>query len=107
MIKSIKIMNEVSFKKEVMIENLQKVNIIYGANGTGKSTISKVLSDTEGKYPECFIDWTDDTPLDVLTYNKDFQNRNFVEKMPGIFTLGEATIEEEKNIKGKMSNSTK
>ena len=44
MIKSIKIMNEASFKKEVMIENLQKVNIIYGANGTGKSTISKVLS---------------------------------------------------------------
>ena len=101
MIKSIKILNEASFKKEVMIENLQKVNIIYGANGTGKSTISKVLSDTEGKYPECFIDWTDDIPLDVLTYNKDFQNRNFVEKMPGIFTLGEATVEEEKNIKEK------
>ena len=101
MIKSIKILNEASFKEEVMIENLQKVNIIYGANGTGKSTISKVLSDTEGKYPECFIDWTDDTPLDVLTYNKDFQDRNFVENMPGIFTLGEATIEEEKIIKEK------
>ena len=43
MIKSIKILNEASFKKEVMIENLQKVNIIYGANGTGKSTLSKVI----------------------------------------------------------------
>lgn len=101
MIKSIKILNEASFKKEVMIENLQKVNIIYGANGTGKSTISKVLSDTEGKYPECFIDWADDTPLDVLAYDKDFRDRNFVENMPGIFTLGEATIEEEKIIKEK------
>lgn len=29
MIKSIKIMNEASFKKEVMIENLQKVNSVY------------------------------------------------------------------------------
>lgn len=101
MIKSIKILNEASFKEEVMIENLQKVNIIYGANGTGKSTISKVLSDTEGKYPECFIDWADDTPLDVLAYDKDFRDRNFVENMPGIFTLGEATIEEEKIIKEK------
>ena len=101
MIKSIKILNEASFKEEVMIKNLQKVNIIYGANGTGKSTISRVLSDTEGKFPECFIDWTDDTPLDVLTYNKDFRDRNFVENMPGIFTLGEATIEEEKIIKEK------
>ena len=43
MIKSIKILNEASFKKEVMIENLQKVNIIYGANGTGKSTLSRVI----------------------------------------------------------------
>lgn len=101
MIKSIKILNEASFKEEVLIENLQKVNIIYGANGTGKSTISRVLSDTEGKYPECFVDWTDDTPLDVLTYNKDFRDRNFVENMPGIFTLGEATIEEEKIINEK------
>ena len=79
---------------------------IDGPAGTGKSTISKVLSDTEGKYPECFIDWTDDTPLDVLTYNKDFQDRNIVENMPGIFTLGEATIEEEleekpQYVKGK------
>lgn len=102
MIKSIKILNEASFKEEVMIENLQKVNIIYGANGTGKSTISKVLSDTEGKYPECFVDWADGTPLDVLTYNKDFRDRNFVENMPGIFTLGEASIEEEKIIKDKI-----
>ena len=39
MIKSIKILNEASFKKEVMIENLQKVNIIYGANGTYMTNI--------------------------------------------------------------------
>jgi len=102
MIKSIKILNEASFKEEVLIENLQKVNIIYGANGTGKSTISKVLSDKKGEYPECFVDWADGTPLDVLAYNKDFRDRNFVENMPGIFTLGEASIEEEKIIKDKI-----
>ena len=101
MIKSIKIQKEASFKEEVLIENLQKVNIIYGANGTGKSTISKVLSDTDGKYPECYVEWADGTPLDVLAYNKDFRDRNFIENMPGIFTLGEATIEEKKIIKEK------
>ena len=101
MIKSIKIQKEASFKEEVLIENLQKVNIIYGANGTGKSTISKVLSDTNGKYPECYVEWADGTPLDVLAYNKDFRDRNFIENMPGIFTLGEATIEEKKIIKEK------
>lgn len=102
MIKSIKIRNEATFKNEGgVIDNLQKVNIIYGSNGTGKSTISRVLSDTEGKYPECFVDWEDGTPLEVLAYNKDFRDRNFVENMPGIFTLGEATIEEKKLVKNK------
>ena len=66
-----------------------------------------MLSDKEGKYPECFIDWADDTPLDVLAYNKDFLDRNFVENMPGIFTLGEATIEEEKIIKEKNEQLNK
>ena len=102
MIKTIKIRNEATFKNEGgVIDNLQKVNIIYGSNGTGKSTISRVLSDTEGKYPECFVDWEDGTPLDVIAYNKDFRDRNFVENMPGIFTLGEATIEEKKLVKEK------
>lgn len=41
----------------VAVENLGKVNFIYGANGCGKTTISNFLNNTEGKfiynYTEC------------------------------------------------------
>ena len=44
MIKSIKMKNCATYSEEgISIENCQKVNFIYGANGSGKSTISKFL----------------------------------------------------------------
>lgn len=33
----------------VAVENLGKVNFIYGANGCGKTTISNFLNNTEGE----------------------------------------------------------
>lgn len=42
----------------VAVENLGKVNFIYGANGCGKTTISNFLNNTEGEqFSDCKIEW--------------------------------------------------
>lgn len=93
MINSITIKDVATFNNAgITIDDLKVVNIIYGSNGTGKSTISKVIH-VPASYPTCNIEWEDNNELQVITYNKDFCRKNYVEQMPGIFTLGEATNE--------------
>ncbi len=91
MINRIHIENEATFNNEgVDIENLNAINIIYGANGSGKSTISRIVANIS-EYPDCTLEWKDELPLDILIYNKDFCDRNYSEHIPGVFTLGEAS----------------
>ena len=86
------------------LDNLQKVNFIYGGNACGKTTISRVLSSDNliASYPNCKVEWVDQ-PLQVITYNKDFRERNFLENIPGVFTLGEASVDAIKEIEGLVS----
>ena len=66
MIKKIEIKDIATFDhKGIEIDELKKVNVIYGSNGTGKSTVSKVLAQVH-KFPQCHIDWKDGIPLDEL-----------------------------------------
>ena len=79
----------------VMINDCQKVNFIYGANGSGKSTISNYLQNQEDpQYFDCEISWENNTSVDIVVYNREFRNRNFKENIKGVFTLGQAAIEE-------------
>jgi wobble nucleotide-excising tRNase len=101
MIESIEIKNVASYdSKGVSIENLRKVNFIYGANGSGKTTISNFLNDQEdARFPECKIKWLSGDKLDTLIYNKEFRERNFGKGVvDGVFTLGEATKEQIEEI---------
>ena len=83
----------------VDIDNLKKINFFYGANGSGKTTISNVLQ-SPSEYGTCTIEWQDDTPVDTLVYNKNFREHNFLgdKKIAGVFTLGKATKEQLENI---------
>lgn len=103
MIKSITIRNVASYDhKGVTFEHLQRVNFIYGSNGCGKTTLGRVLAKEEA-YPRCRVEWDEaDNPSEMLTlvYNKDFRERNLAESIPGIFTLGEMSVELEKELKG-------
>ena len=97
MIKKITIKDVATFDSNgVVLDNLQKVNFIYAGNACGKTTISRVLAseNIEASYPHCEVQW-DGQPLQVLAYNSDFRARNFLEneQFPGVFTLGEASIE--------------
>ena len=96
MIKSIGMKNCATYTIEgAIIENCQKINFFYGPNGSGKSTISNFLyNQTNPKYSMCEINWENNTCMDIVVYNRDFRNRHFKEDIDGIFTLGEATIEE-------------
>lgn len=100
MIKSIIMKNCATYPAdEAVIENCQKVNFFYGPNGSGKSTISNFLhNQTAPQYASCKINWENDTPTDIVVYNRDFRTRHFKEDIAGVFTLGEATIEEIKSL---------
>lgn len=100
MIKTIKIKNCATYPPEgTSIENCQKVNFFYGANGSGKTTISNFLQNpADSLYRECKIEWENGADADILVYNRRFRERNFKENIAGVFTLGQATIEQKKTL---------
>lgn len=91
MIDSITIANVATYTSipETMA-GLSRFNFLFGSNGTGKTTISRIIAD-ESKYPTCKVTWTGGTKLEVMVYNLDFVDRVFQQsiELPGIFTLGE------------------
>ena len=91
MIERIQIKNVATYgtATEEMTE-LKEINFVYGSNGTGKTTISRVIADC-GSHPDCLLGWRGGTPIDLLVYNRDFLERNFnqPDELKGIFTLGE------------------
>lgn len=96
MIKAIKMKNSATYSSEgALIQDCQKVNFFYGPNGSGKSTISNFLCNpTAPQYRECEIEWENNAELDVVVYNREFRDKNFKENIAGVFTLGQATIED-------------
>jgi len=105
MIQSITIKNVASFNNiGIQINDLKKVNFFYGANASGKTTISNCLHNSDDeKFNDCSIKWQNDLQLQTLVYNKDFRNRNLGSgKIAGVFTLGEATTEQIKEIEDKI-----
>lgn len=80
------------------LDGLEKINFVYGANATGKTTISRAIAndpDYTEDYLDCEITWQDGTDLKTLVYNKDFIDKNFTQpdELQGIFTLGEENQE--------------
>ncbi|WP_055437236.1 AAA family ATPase [Lacinutrix algicola] len=96
MIKNIKLHNIATYIDPVEIKNLKKVNFIYGSNGTGKTTISNFLYDSnEEIYSDCKKEWYNNTELETLVYNKKFREEYFEKgKLSGVFTLGKASKDE-------------
>jgi len=95
MISKIDICNAASFGNTVQsIDGLKKINYFFGSNGSGKTTISKIIAD-KSPYIDCEIAWENGIPLETRVYNRDFVDRNFnlQKELKGVFTLGEQEIE--------------
>lgn len=109
MIKKITLQNIASYKDVAQsLDNLNTVNVIFGENGSGKSTIANFIKDEESEiYESCNIEWLGSSMKKVV-YNKDFINNTLREtKIKGVFTFGEdagknhddlVKLQEEKNI---------
>jgi wobble nucleotide-excising tRNase len=105
MITSLNIKNVATCDPEngVRINDLKKVNFIYGANGSGKTTISNFfLNPSETNYRDCQIEWGNDEPLTTYVYNKQFREQSFFKgDIPGVFTFGNATPEQVQELNKK------
>jgi wobble nucleotide-excising tRNase len=88
----------------VILETDKKINLIYGLNGTGKTTISKYLQNQgDLSFSDCSIDGLRDEK--VLVYNQKFIDDNFYLSLTqkGIFSLKS----ENKEAKEKIDNAIK
>lgn len=69
------------------LTGLSLLNYLFGSNGTGKTTISRIIAD-QGRYPGCSVTWKHGRPLETVVLNHDFVDKNF-RQLKGVFTLGE------------------
>lgn len=84
-------------KEKRAFNELKKINLIFGNNGTGKTTLSRALKDKRIES----ISGESINNLNFVVYNVDYVKANFSENenFPGIFTLGKNNIEIENEIK--------
>lgn len=77
-----------------VLSNLATFNFFYGSNGSGKTTITRVIAN-EGSFPTCCVTWKGGTKLQTMVYNRDFVTKNFNQsaEIKGIFTLGEKNVD--------------
>ncbi|MCU0713276.1 MAG: AAA family ATPase, partial [Pirellula sp.] len=76
------------------LNSLSKFNYIFGTNGTGKTTISRIIANANS-FPTCTVTWKGGAKLQTLVYNHDFVDRNFNQsnELKGVFTLGEQQVD--------------
>ncbi len=104
MISQLTINGIASYKQSTAINNLKQVNLFYGLNGTGKTTLTQYLAkqgESVGKFQNCSLTLQSSTPKpEILVYNPDFVKENFLSTDPlkGIFTLDKANAEAETAI---------
>ena len=101
MIRSIKLNDCVPYQ-HAELSDCKKINFVFGANGSGKSTISSFLSGSpEPRFSQSTIEWETEAHETIYVYNRDFRQRNFQQTIPGVFTMGSATIEDINELESK------
>ncbi len=94
-------------------ENLNSINFIYGANGSGKTTTSSFLKNlaengNEDKFANSKIAWYNNESLKIEVYNKQFKEEQLRNsQVKGIFTLGKKTNENLEKIESKKESINK
>ncbi|GAB4142591.1 MAG: AAA family ATPase [Sphingomonadales bacterium] len=81
------------------LNGLKALNFVFGPNGSGKTTISRVIAGTNIN-AESTMTWAAGNPLDTRVYNRDFVEKHFDTpgSIRGVYTLGEGNVEAVKKI---------
>jgi len=79
-------------EKGAILDNLKRINFIYGNNGAGKTTISELIRN-EDNFQHCSLEWKNKR-VATYVYNRNFVNENFHpdDSIKGIFTLGKESV---------------
>lgn len=94
------------------LDQLRQATFIFGANGSGKTSISRALADSERAQWDAAT-WQGGRVGDVLVYNKDFATRvlESYSRLEGVFLLGDASqelhdeLDELKSPEGKQTQA--
>lgn len=94
--------NVATYRSPAVLQSEKKITLLYGLNGTGKSTLSNYLyAPLENRYSSCKREGFDDAH--VYVYNAKFVRDYFyeIDKLSGVFTLSKVNADIEKEIKQK------
>ncbi|MFL9811885.1 AAA family ATPase [Stutzerimonas sp. VN223-3] len=93
MIESITLCNIATYSPTTpeTLQNLKAVNYFYGANGAGKTTISRLIQSPQVSAAS-YLTWAKGNPIPAHVYNNDFIAANLTDskQFKGVFTLGQA-----------------
>lgn len=99
-------------EEPVVLDALLTFNYIYGANGTGKTTISRFLAaSNDPVFSNCTMSFAGAARPRLMVYNRDFIEKQMsVSSIPGIFTFAdenETARERLKALAGEMDGHKK
>lgn len=87
--------------KQAVLDSMKRVCFIFGPNGSGKTTISQRIADEAGDVNSSVLQWDSAFPVKTYVYNRNFVSKNFARdrEIPGVFTMGQGTVDAQKKIK--------
>ena len=102
MINKITISGVASYKNGATLETDKNINLIYGINGSGKSTFSEYLrKKTNAEYAECSIEPViNDDEEEIFVYNENYVEEVFYNSdyQKGVFSLSKENVDARKKI---------
>ena len=84
------------FAPEAALKDLKKVNFIFGPNGTGKTSITRILS--QGPDDSRITRTNESSNREILVLNSTYIEEAFQDAEDGIFFLGTQSIANENDI---------
>lgn len=95
MIEKIYLANEGSYDAAgTALIGLKPLNFVFGPNGSGKTTISRVIAGTNVN-ADSTTTWAAANELETRVYNRDFVEKHFDTpgSIQGVYTLGDGNVE--------------